>query len=224
MGAALAGDSDLELPQGVIELFDVGEDSHRFILRARQRRVYAVHWRESPCIRRIKGLSMSGSRIAMRILGGVVLSLFAAGSLAQDSPEPSDVELHSMYCIPVLNYQIALTGEMANTQLAPGATSFAKDQVRNAQADLAKLQSARDRLKAYMLPRMSHRDPMALALAGNRGEKDVDQFKAAMKSIDQCAGGCSEDVACTSKCTTDGIDKDLVSRMQACRNPTWLPF
>jgi hypothetical protein len=93
---------------------------------------------------------------------------------------------------------------------------------------IAKLESTLNRLQLYLLPRIAHRDPVALAAAQDRGEADVRQVQAVS---DRCVKDCgasnplepSDDKkrACLDSCKPD---TDLVTRVGACASPTWLPF
>ncbi|HVN45983.1 MAG TPA: hypothetical protein VMT66_12205 [Steroidobacteraceae bacterium] len=87
---------------------------------------------------------------------------------------------------------------------------------------IAKLDSARERLKSYLVPRMMQLDPIATSLAMKRGEADWRDVNAMMQ---RCPAKCTplpkqQVEACLNECN----DKDLWNRVRACMNPNWLPF
>jgi hypothetical protein len=70
--------------------------------------------------------------------------------------------------------------------------------------ELAKLQSAKDRIDSYMVPRLMTLEPASMELAMNRGDADWQAFLA------QAAAG--------------HVDEGLGARIRACADPNWLPF
>lgn len=161
-------------------------------------------------------------------------SVFLASApiaIAQDQV-PSDAELRSAYCIPVLQQQLTLAKQIdamdtksENDPTTPAdvrAQSLATREAR--QREIADLDSALKRLQAYLLPRFFQRDPVAMVAAQKRGETDWQQLADGMQS--QCATRCAaitmsaEAVACINSC----VNPELVARLKACKNPTWLPF
>jgi hypothetical protein len=158
----------------------------------------------------------------------LLLVSVAQTSAAQDSL-PTDAELRSAYCIPVLRWEINLARQ-ADSQLGPDVSDSPPEQKARTlvREGIAKLESTLNRLQLYLLPRIMHRDPVALAAAQNRGEADVRQVQAVS---DRCVKDCgasnplepSDDKkrACLDSCKPD---MDLVTRVGACASPTWLPF
>lgn len=88
---------------------------------------------------------------------------------------------------------------------------------------LADLEGVLYRLQAYMLPRIPALDPLALAVAIRQGEADFQESKlVANRCAVECAGpqpNNESSQACTASCA----DNPLLTRVTACRNPTWLP-
>jgi hypothetical protein len=163
----------------------------------------------------------------------IALAWFAVGAIAQDSL-PTDSELHTAYCIPVLQWQIqwyreifgAQTANLANGAQTPELKQHASklsDQTRKLIADL---ESALNRLQLYLLPRIEHRDSFALVAAQKRGESDVQEFKGLP---DRCGTECGVPLGASANdtqqaCLASCANKDVVLRMKACATPTWLPF
>jgi hypothetical protein len=72
-------------------------------------------------------------------------------------------------------------------------------------------------------------DPFALALATQRGEADLQELRdMSHRCRNQCGisdqlGGAGPDdkaKACVASCS----NKDLLARLKACAEPSWLPF
>jgi hypothetical protein len=155
---------------------------------------------------------------------------FAPIAIAQDKSQmPSDAELRTAYCIPVITRELSDTKQAAAEaeQQAndPVTASYgAQDKFLQVLAQLknriAELDSALKRLEAYLLPRRFQRDPVALAAAQKRGEADYQELMGG-----ECAARCmavanANLTACLSSCNPP----DLVARLKACKDPTWLPF
>ncbi|HYM46734.1 MAG TPA: hypothetical protein VES65_11325 [Solirubrobacteraceae bacterium] len=166
----------------------------------------------------------------------VLLGCTAQVAFAQDSV-PSDAELRSAYCIPVLQWAVKGARDIADSidgywRQNPPTSEFAQ-QVARTRADARKSvsdeESVLNRLQAYLLPRMERLDPVALTLAMKRGEADLREFESVSN---QCTKQCGVTVdtpsrdeksnACLETCRDK--DKALVERVRACNAPTWLPF
>lgn len=148
---------------------------------------------------------------------------------------PNDNELHSAYCMSLLSKRIEYTqkglaqwdaGARSNNPPAPQSTrEWSEKQRAEIREDLAKMIAAHDRLKSYLLPKEMVLDPSAMALATKRGEADWREYLA---MTERCSAKCSpvpvppEDQAkaCWSSCS----DAALLTRIQNCASPTWLPY
>jgi hypothetical protein len=153
----------------------------------------------------------------------VLLLVFASVCGAQEFTQPTDGELRSAYCIPILQWQIDAMSRANSSVIIPGNDQTPEQQRAHGKLrrELEKVRSALDRLQSYLLPRMLNRDPMALALARKRGENDLQQLvKGADQCINECEAAKGEPAVCAESC----IDKALVERMRACADPSWLPF
>jgi len=166
-------------------------------------------------------------RLASSALWLSVLSV-STGVGAQTQP-PSDDELHSMYCLEVIRAEIDLQRHLisaSDAAAASASTPALRQQWIDTSAELlqglAKLEVVRYRLQAYMLPRIPALDSSALATAMRQGDSD---FHESRVIADNCAAECNpgqtsnqQPSACSASCG----DKDLLSRVSACHQPTWL--
>jgi hypothetical protein len=185
---------------------------------------------------------------------GIGALLLACGTahvaIAQGTAIPTDAELRSAYCIPVLRWQLKMFND---TQAAlersheQGDASFKQnppssdvqrqladlekkylEAIGSVRGEISRMQSTLDRLRAYLLPRMMQLDGMAIALATTRGEADLRDFQAMTgRCGNQCGisdqpglGPNDKEKACFESCA----DKELAARLRACSSPTWLPF
>lgn len=160
----------------------------------------------------------------------LLLSTFASVASEQRTV-PNDNELISQYCLSVLNSQIdwtkkGLTDAAASAKDLPPAPPTVQLWVAKQRAEikqsLTRLESARNRLQSYLVPRYGTVDTVAMVAAMNRGTADWQNFVA---MSNRCGSKCApvphdQMQACLTSCT----DAALTARIQACANPTWLPF
>jgi hypothetical protein len=144
----------------------------------------------------------------------VLMWLSVATAVAAGPQAPSDDELHSMYCLEVLRAEIDLQRHLISASDAAAASAITpavRQQWIDTSAELlqglAKLEAARYRLQAYMLPRIPGLDSFALAAAMRQGAADFEESKAA---AERCAGASCADTA-------------PLNRLSACEKPSWLP-
>ena len=134
----------------------------------------------------------------------IIALLTLPGTAAAESPNEAD--LHSAYCVPVLQYEIAQTQRGGDRQM------------------LEKLQAALNQVQAYLHPRMPKLDPMALAQMQSRAQGDIQQFQKGVQCMGNCASGKddptkTEAAACTKSC----MDMGAVAHMDTCTKLIWLP-
>jgi hypothetical protein len=165
----------------------------------------------------------------------ITLALLATSASAQrEFHTPSDNELHSSYCQAVLKAQIdwiqpelAKADAYADTEhkppLSPELQHFKAKQRAEMHAMLAKLQSAQDRINAYLMPRLTSLEPTAMLAALRRAEADWREFQAI---TDRCGKKCNAIAAADQigACWTSCTDDALIARINACAEPNWLPF
>ena len=158
----------------------------------------------------------------------LVLCTFAS-IVAARRAVANDNELVSQYCLSVLDAQIdwtqkALTGAAASAKNLPPAPPTVQLWVAQQRAEIAqsltKLESARNRLQSYLVPRYGTVDTAAMAAAMHRGTADWQSFIA---MSNRCGLKCvsvphDQMQACLTACT----DAALIARIQSCANPTWL--
>jgi len=162
----------------------------------------------------------------------VLLATTASAQLRFQTP--TDNELHSSYCQAVLKAQIdwiqpelAKADAYANTeQKAPSSPErqpFTPKQRTEMHELLAKLQSAQDRINAYLIPRLASLEPTAMLAALRRAEMDWREFQAMR---DRCGKKCNAIAAADQigACWTSCADQALIARIEACAEPNWLPF
>jgi hypothetical protein len=163
--------------------------------------------------------------------GALVLCALSVstGVGAQQQP-PSADELHSMYCVEVIRAEIDLQRHLisASDAAAAGAlTPAVRQQWIDTSVELlqglAKLEVARYRLQAYMLPRIRVLDSFALATAMRQGDADFQESKTV---ADRCAADCNSAEAGNQQpfvCGASCGDKAALNRLSGCDQPTWLP-
>lgn len=148
--------------------------------------------------------------------------LFGSAASAQQERAPTDNELHTAYCIPVVKWGIEADQQLLSQEQHAGVDTTASQQ------DLNALQTVMKRLQAYLLPRWMSLDTLAIVGAMNRGKADMKELETAG---DRCFRQCGSTLdsasttpaqaACVSTCANND---PLIARTRACRNPTWLPF
>lgn len=177
---------------------------------------------------------MKRSHPLLRRLTSLLLFAGASVAIAQEPPLPSDAELRTAYCIPIIQWDLSMersTVAAAEHQANSAAPTPESRALMEQAADLTRkdiplMESVLTRLQAYLLPRILRRDPIALTAAQQRAEADL---KALQDLANQCTSRCTSPPnhpenleACVASCMTQG--KDISERVKACRNPTWLPF
>ena len=162
------------------------------------------------------------------------LVVLPAGSSIAQAPLPTETELRAAYCIPVLQDDIAGLHELLDSimesmaavtdDVPPAMRQEWKDSIEKSKRDLPEhikaRESALNRVQLFIIPRMRYLDPAALLSATARAKADIQENAADTRK-------------CTNQCTTSGqikscmsacVNSDLSARLDACRNPTWLPF
>ena len=170
----------------------------------------------------------------------VVVSLCIATAAYGQRPLPTDTELRAAYCVRVLQSDVAglnsLGAEIDDTaarihEVPPDLRQQVLQTLQESKRDLpqmiAERKSALNRVQLFILPRMKYLDATALLAATRRAESDLRESAAVGgKCLRQCAvpragePGADQSNSCLRSC----MGEDLQSRLEACRNPTWLPF
>jgi hypothetical protein len=177
----------------------------------------------------------------VRIPTAIVLGLLGLTPVsAQQAKAPSDNELRSAYCWSLLNQEIPwyrdqvvakadapppkLPWADSNRQKSKELLQAEAEEARAtekgramAHEELAKLQSAKNRLDGYVLPQVrAATDITGIAIAMSRGDADWQAFMAQAKAASAGPAGQSP--------TAPHVDEALVARIRACADPNWLPF
>jgi len=158
----------------------------------------------------------------MKLLRGVLAvaaSVLALGAAHAQVRIPTDIELKAAYCVKVVQGQIALYQSLP--QISQEGEKIKADSIRAAEDRL-------NRLKLYVMPRMSVLDPTAMLAAMKRGETDfatktddaVDETCDKTCQFKAKPGG--ESARCFSDCLA--LHDPRVARLQSCANINWLPF
>lgn len=167
------------------------------------------------------------------------LLCIATGASAQ-RPLPTDTELRAAYCDRVLQ------SDVANLNTLRARLDDARNRIQEVPPDLreqilqtlqasrrelpqkiAERESALNRVQLFILPRMQYLDATALLAASRRAESDLHESAAVgNRCMRECAQPKADEAtadrsaSCLRACTSG----ELQSRLEACRNPTWLPF
>lgn len=150
---------------------------------------------------------------------------------------PTDIELHAVYCIPMVNSEIATIRNaisIVETEIQveertpnlslknPSLFRELKGLLPKWRQELSDRESALRRLRLYIVPRMYDLDPTSLLTASLRAEEDQNLMR---KKVDVCAVQCNKKDApsnCVNTCTDLG--PEFRQRLEACRKPSWLPY
>lgn len=159
------------------------------------------------------------------IIGAIVLGALVATqtlSIAYAQRTPTDIELKAAYCLTMNQGMVTALGQLPHDDSATGkyavnATAEANDRL--------------NRLKLYVVPRLSALEPLALAGAMKRGEVDYETYKrTANDLLSKCSNGCGVNAdgswqEKTASCANSCLARDpLWVRFQSCVDINWLPF
>ena len=136
----------------------------------------------------------------------VVLMLAAVAAHAQ-TRAPTDNELHTAYCIPIIKVELgaaehavaAQERSLAEITAAAGSSNLVKaatDVLDNRRGDEARYRALLSRLQSYLLPKTTELDPAALLAADNRGKAD---WQGLVGMTDSCT---------KKECGVSGTDLD----------------
>ncbi len=183
----------------------------------------------------LEGISAFGW---LRLL--VVLSLCVATAAYGQRPLPTDIELRASYCVRVLQSDIAnlnsLGAKIDDTaarihEVPPDLRQQILHTLQESKRDLpqkiAERESALNRVQLFILPRIKYLDATALLAATRRAESDLRESAAVGgRCLRQCAEPKAGETEAerSGSCLRSCMGGDLQSRLEACRNPTWLPF
>lgn len=137
----------------------------------------------------------------------VACAAFGMQARAQDIQAPTDTDLKAAYCTGVTQQEIV---EMP--QGMPESVT---------QGDQDRLQH----LQAYVVPRMQFVDPLGLAAARKRGQRDAKVIAdPAMLACTQQCSTTQSNVDALRQCVLTCDTQQRLPRIWACNDLSWLPF
>jgi len=134
---------------------------------------------------------------------------------------PTDIELRTAYCIRVTGQQLQVMREMIGGEPQGSPAYGAVQKLLQDQA------TALNRLRSYLLPKLSSLQPDALIAAAGRADADMEQAKGAGTVCTKKCEHLQENGRPGEKwalCVEQCADNPLTKRLRACREPDWLPF
>jgi hypothetical protein len=141
---------------------------------------------------------------------------------AQPDPSPSDADVRTAYCVPVLKWQMGMIRQMAKSSATPAP--LVQQWVEDARQLLPELQGTLNRLTEYLVPRTMNLNTAPLVAASMRAESDIQQFGLQSDRCSaQCFGPEKGDAPTQRSCWDTCVDNGVIERIGACRNASWLP-
>lgn len=184
----------------------------------------------------------------MRISGGIVgkllwLMVVATQPAFADTENPAlssqrrqlpnDVEQKASYCLAVVKLQHSAFASLAdeNEKIIPTITDPAtkkifNDSAQNLKEEIEQINDNINRLKLFLLPRLSYLDPSAMLSASSRGEADFYKQDGSQNQtlLKQCRDRCKNNEnggACGIACAEE---YPLNRRIFQCRDLSFLPY
>lgn len=118
---------------------------------------------------------------------------------------PTDIDLKAAYCLGT--YKEVL------------AADFSQSPDRSiSQMNQKKAGINRDRIQAYLLPRLLYLDSTGIVVANSRG---INDSRDATDAMGRCLSTCGPQSECVIKCAND--DPAMI-RVKSCSDPSFLPF
>ncbi|AXF14572.1 hypothetical protein CUJ87_09290 [Paraburkholderia caledonica] len=156
-----------------------------------------------------------------RLIFTTMLTLCTAWpAFAQDAP-PTDTDLRASYCMAVIREEQANTKAMF-PQVETDRASIPQPIVKSWTEAADRL----NHLTLYLLPRTQYVDSTGLLAANSRGRRDAQKVES--PEMMACAERCDETMrrgtpeelkACLRPC-----DPEMLPRVWACNDLSWLPF
>lgn len=154
------------------------------------------------------------ARLRLECVTGLIA--FSLGFACHAEQLPSETDLRSAYCRPVLRSQAAALAAILDSYPSRGP---------ELEGVVRQLQGVRDtlrRIELYLLPRIPHLDPYGLLTAQTSGEEDLARSRAHGR---KCGSECPNQgdiLGCMTKCFEGS---PALSRLGICnRTSDWLPF
>lgn len=138
---------------------------------------------------------------------------------------PNDVELKASYCMAVVKHQYAWFSSIessAKSATDPRTKNIYEEVVPISKSAMQKLDDKINRLKSFLLPRVSYLDSTAMLSAYHRGEADIGRQMENSQCIDQCINVRAN---MRGLCLTECQNKDeLTRRISQCADLSFLPY
>jgi hypothetical protein len=147
---------------------------------------------------------------------------FVASATAQNTMPPNDTDLRAAYCIPLTKRGIGIFSQ----ELSNLAASGDNDVTRLTQKDLNEANDKLRHLQSYLVPRLKYLDAVAVRAAQKRGEHDAARLNDPdLKACsDKCWASIATDSLEASKACLRSCEPEMLPRIWACNDLSWLPF
>ena len=171
-----------------------------------------------------------------RAFSCAVVLMFASLTASAQTQLPSETDLRAAYCLPVLQKDIdsiekmiALTDDQIKhiedmpESSRQGVLQMLQKSKQTLPQTLSERRSSLNRVQLFILPRMQYLDASALLGATARGTADTRELE---EKVSACQKDCGSHTSADdfTGCANTCIGRDLMARLNACRNPMWLPF
>jgi hypothetical protein len=164
---------------------------------------------------------MNRRMLANGLTLSLVLTWVAPMAVAADST-PSDIEMHSAYCIPVARFWVQQNQRYVDQAIKSSATNSksSRDMIENWRKRLAYYQDLLDRFSSQVDLHVPVSEGSPLITERYHGEQDLLEWRSA---VDACSRKCSSADGPRDTCADTCMDKELVARIKSCDAPDWLP-
>ena len=172
--------------------------------------------------------------------GWIATAVLCALAIGYAYGAPTDTDLHASYCLRMLRRERNFTGQMILTMRAnhPSASSPAGIVLASVQRNFDQLQAAVQQVKNYFIPRLlgpagaTLDDMLQIQNASNAAEADWQRIQATANTCGArapvlCQGKTNaECAAAMQECSVraDPGMPAIQAKVNACVNPTWLPY
>ncbi|HEV3425242.1 MAG TPA: hypothetical protein VG105_15975 [Paraburkholderia sp.] len=161
--------------------------------------------------------------LAPRFFAFVVALALTGAASAQGTAPPTDTDLRAAYCMAITKGQLGVLSSIFPDVATPGATDV-PDMVRKSWSEENdKLQH----LRSYLVPRLQYIDALSVLAAEKRGEHDVARVNND-QDLQACTARCpvpasTNDLDAYTACTRS-CEPEMLTRIWACNDLSWLPF
>ena len=170
----------------------------------------------------------------------IMSALLCALPVANLQAAPTDTDLHASYCLRMLRLERNFTGQMLVDMRAthPAASDPEGVVLASVQRNFDQLQAAVQHVKGYFIPRLlgpagaTLDDMLQIQNASNAADADWRRMQAAAgtcgaQAQSLCQGKTDAECADSLRACAANSDPGIPSiqaKVDACVNPTWLPY